>query len=1097
MALSAVPGFLFAPFAAPLAHADSVGPIDFESYTLGGINGQDGWTALGSAGSGCAVYDEGVASSLSTTGFGNQSFRISNAVTSGCFGDQAFAKPAADAAGEVDSTAASFSVGTLQHHFEAQFDIASANPQAQQPGLSISVSPDRGDGSRMSYLRFDDNTDGIGVTFYDVQGTFNPANFVPTFLGTLDRTVPHTIKFSMDFYDGPSNDVVRIYIDGNLVHTGTSWENYYRYDSESSAEQSPRIVKTLLFRAGGTAAAGTSGKGYLFDNITMSTGDIPPVNQEQACNSLVLTSGSKTQTAGYTETNPTGPVNAFDTSKYSDGVYIPAVPTQTVIPPWIDPATDPNFATSSAVWVSSTSTWPGGSGNTEGLPGNDQWRLFEDEFTLPAGATVSSADLWYTADNSAAVYADGASTPFSTTYGVNPDDVYGAVPGSLPLYFSNVYHSTLAPHTGENILNFVVRNWGGNFNPNPTGVLYKAVVNYCMPTPPPSSVKVTIVKYLDGQLATANSANNTSFPMTATWSAQNIGSGSGGFSLGPNGFNNPNPYEATTADMTPGANYSTQENVPTTCDAGNPYELVGYSSGATLEDAIANGSGQNQPSPTPPSFTGMQSDEYVIVWNATCEQASPIKVHIFKYLDGQLATAGTANGYQFPMTATWTAANLNGGVETSGNYVLGNNHGGAPDQYGADTSPMTPPADYTTSEITHDIDASSKVLSSDETCAAGDYQLEGYQSSLVSLNDALAQATSTSAPNFTGLTGDAWVVVRNITCPTTATLTVEKDTIGGDGTFTFTGSNGIGTFSITTASGTGSETFTNLPPGTYTVTEAPKKGWIELDNTCSQLELVAGENIVCVITNGNSKKLGGIRGVKYEDMDGDGTLKDGDHHRLAGWTVYLDLNNNGSLDSGEPTAVTDSHGVYHFLGLLPGTYHVREVQQPGWTQTFPWSGSYTVVVKAGKIEHGKNFGNFHLGSITGMKFYDQNGNGRKDSNENGLQGWTIKLKGPHGFSATAVTDANGNYSFTNLGPGTYVVNEVQQTGWVQSTHNNQVVKLRSGKTVTVNIGNKHPGDGEHHGKNGDDDNNDKDNNHDGNNNYGNNNWGNGWKNNQS
>ncbi len=68
---------------------------------------------------------------------------------------------------------------------------------------------------------------------------------------------------------------------------------------------------------------------------------------------------------------------------------------------------------------------------------------------------------------------------------------------------------------------------------------------------------------------------------------------------------------------------------------------------------------------------------------------------------------------------------------------------------------------------------------------------------------------------------------------------------------------------------------------------------------------------------------------------------------------------------------------------------------------------------------------------------------------------------------------------------------------MQSTHNNQVVKLRSGKTVTVNIGNKHPGDGEHHGKNGDDDNNDKDNNHDGNNNYGNNNWGNGWKNNQS
>jgi hypothetical protein len=45
----------------------------------------------------------------------------------------------------------------------------------------------------------------------------------------------------MDVIDGPSNDVVKVYIDGALVHTGTSWENYYRYDSEASAEQSPRI----------------------------------------------------------------------------------------------------------------------------------------------------------------------------------------------------------------------------------------------------------------------------------------------------------------------------------------------------------------------------------------------------------------------------------------------------------------------------------------------------------------------------------------------------------------------------------------------------------------------------------------------------------------------------------------------------------------------------------------------------------------------------------------------------------------------------------------------------------------------------------------
>src|SRR5205807_629012 len=122
--------------------------------------------------------------------------------------------------------------------------------QAQQPGLHVSISPDRGDGSRMSYLRFEDGVSGIDVFFDDVQGTINPANFVETQVATgLDRTVPHTVKLTLDTIDGPSNDVVKVYIDGTLVETGTSWENYYRYDSEASAEQSPRIVKTVIFQA--------------------------------------------------------------------------------------------------------------------------------------------------------------------------------------------------------------------------------------------------------------------------------------------------------------------------------------------------------------------------------------------------------------------------------------------------------------------------------------------------------------------------------------------------------------------------------------------------------------------------------------------------------------------------------------------------------------------------------------------------------------------------------------------------------------------------------------------------------------------------------
>lgn len=264
MASTAIPAF-----------ADSVS-VDFENppYTAGTINGQDGWISLGAAGSGCAVYDHEVDSSLGTLGFGLQSLRISNAVTSGCFGDMTFAKPLVNSVGETSATAGSFSVGTKQTHFEMQFDIASAVPGAQQPGLFMSVSPDRGDGSRMSYVGFEDVAGGIDIIFYDVQDTGDPANFVLTDLGTFSRT-PHTIKLVMDVVDGSSNDVVKVYIDGVLEHTGTSWENYYRYDNEASAEQSPRIVKSAIFRTGGGAAPGTAGNGYLVDNLSLLSGLYP------------------------------------------------------------------------------------------------------------------------------------------------------------------------------------------------------------------------------------------------------------------------------------------------------------------------------------------------------------------------------------------------------------------------------------------------------------------------------------------------------------------------------------------------------------------------------------------------------------------------------------------------------------------------------------------------------------------------------------------------------------------------------------------------------------------------------------------------------
>jgi len=240
----------------------------FDTFSLGSVNGQSGWKSTGS-------YDQSIVDNIyGYNTFGCKSLRISNAVTSGGFGDQTFSSSAANEAGETDATNAGESGGTRQNYFEASFDIASTQ-LTQQNGLFLSVSPDRGDGSRMSYLSFRDGAGGLDVTFYDVRGTGTSANFVPTSLGTISRD-PHTIKFSIDYLDGPSNDVVKIYVDGVRVHTGTTWENYYRYDSEASAEPSTRTTDSLLFRVSGAAAPATSGKGFLIDNFNQVTTFVAP-----------------------------------------------------------------------------------------------------------------------------------------------------------------------------------------------------------------------------------------------------------------------------------------------------------------------------------------------------------------------------------------------------------------------------------------------------------------------------------------------------------------------------------------------------------------------------------------------------------------------------------------------------------------------------------------------------------------------------------------------------------------------------------------------------------------------------------------------------
>ncbi|MCY2963358.1 MAG: Ig-like domain-containing protein, partial [Planctomycetota bacterium] len=77
-----------------------------------------------------------------------------------------------------------------------------------------------------------------------------------------------------------------------------------------------------------------------------------------------------------------------------------------------------------------------------------------------------------------------------------------------------------------------------------------------------------------------------------------------------------------------------------------------------------------------------------------------------------------------------------------------------------------------------------------------------------------------------------------------------------------------------------------------------------------------------------------LHGDLWHDVN-QNKVHDANEEALVGWTVFLDSNQNGALEPGELTTVTDLNGAYRFTGLPAGVYTVAEVLPDGWKQTFP------------------------------------------------------------------------------------------------------------------------------------------------------------------
>jgi len=317
--------------------------------------------------------------------------------------------------------------------------------------------------------------------------------------------------------------------------------------------------------------------------------------------------------------------------------------------------------------------------------------------------------------------------------------------------------------------------------------------------------------------------------------------------------------------------------------------------------------------------------------------------------------------------------------------------------------------------------------------------------------------------------------------------------------------DGVTVLQTTTTDASGLYLFGGLPAGTYFVEVVPPPGATSSTDIASS---AAPNNDVNNDDNGVTFIGGAVRSGPITLSSGAEPTNDGDTNADSNLTVdfgfvpsgvlslgnlvWLDVNNNGLADVGEPglagvtvrliaangstvlsTTTTDASGNYLFSSLPAGTYIV-EVDRTssavtGYlsstdiassatpdndinnddngiavTPTAVRSAPVTLSALAEPVTDGDNDANSNLSvdfgfvralSVGNLVWADVNNNGLVDPGETGIGGVTVRLIAADGVTVlqTTTTSPTGRYLFGGLPPGTYYVEVVPPAGSQSST----------------------------------------------------------------
>ncbi|MFQ3684491.1 SdrD B-like domain-containing protein, partial [Roseiflexus sp.] len=265
---------------------------------------------------------------------------------------------------------------------------------------------------------------------------------------------------------------------------------------------------------------------------------------------------------------------------------------------------------------------------------------------------------------------------------------------------------------------------------------------------------------------------------------------------------------------------------------------------------------------------------------------------------------------------------------------------------------------------------------------------------------------------------------------------------------------------LTTTSGAGSPnfTFSQLPAGNYqvSVTGRPLGYLLSTSGTLSGTLPATDRNFGLYRTTSVGDRV-------WFDVNGNGAYQAGTDIGLPNVTVRLRDASTDTIISTTTTLASGDVGFYGFENISPGSYVVEFVLPSGFqtvnnglgslsvdndndAQTNGRTVSFTLV--SGQISTTVDAGLVGSGSISGIAWVDENFDDVRNPGETQrIAGVQVTLTiTPTGLGApltfSTATDTSGNYTFSNLPPGTFVVTFTKPAGYFD-------IATRAGSDPTI------------------------------------------------